>query len=120
MNSDPERPPETPQAEAPVIPPPIEQQHYAAPIQAKQSEGMAPTLIAFSIVFLVIAAALAIKGLYTLYDDSFSARIVGGDAYNFIIYAGRGTAQVCAGIVSAVIGATLAIFALIDTNKSKL
>jgi len=51
------------------------------------------------------------KGWYTLYDDSYNARIVGGDAYNFIIYATRGTALVCVGIVCAVLSVTFAVFA---------
>jgi hypothetical protein len=37
-------------------------------------------------------------------------KVVGGDAYNFIIYATRGTALVCIGIVCAVLSVTFAIF----------
>jgi len=40
----------------------------------------------------LVLAALVFGGvgLSTLYDNSYSARIVGGDAYNFIIYGARG------------------------------
>jgi hypothetical protein len=62
-------------------------------------------------VFVVAAVIFAGKGWYTLYDNSYDARIVGGDAYNYIIYATRGTALVCIGIVCAVLSVTFAVFA---------
>lgn len=48
-------------------------------------------------------------GLDILYTDSYSEKIVGGDAYNYIIYATRGTAWVCSGIISAVVGLICAV-----------
>ena len=67
---------------------------------------------------LILSAALIVAsiifgfvGLRTLYDDSYTARVVGGDAYNFIIYATRGTAFICAGVISAVLSVTFSIFA---------
>ena len=67
---------------------------------------------------LIIASLIfAGKGWYTLYDNSSDARIVGGDAYNFIIYATRGTAWVCIGIVCAVLSVTFAVFAHIQKSN---
>lgn len=61
--------------------------------------------------FLFIASvALAWFGLQFMYDNSWSNRVVGGDAYNFIIYATRGTAFVCAGIVSSVLALCCFVF----------
>jgi hypothetical protein len=60
---------------------------------------------------------LAIKGYQTAYDDSYTAKIVGGDAYNYIINAARGTAQVCIGIVCSGIAVTLALFASIAGQR---
>lgn len=51
----------------------------------------------------VTSVALAWFGLQFMYDNSYSNQVVGGDAYNYIIYATRGTAFVCAGIVSSVL-----------------
>lgn len=62
-------------------------------------------------LFIAVAIVFAGKGWYTVYDNSYSAQIVGGDAYNFIIYATRGTALVCVGIVCAILSATFAVFA---------
>lgn len=70
-----------------------------------------PIFSALSGLFIVAAMVFAGKGWYTLYDNSYGARIVGGDAYNFIIYATRGTAVICVGIVCAVLSVTFAVFA---------
>ncbi len=63
-------------------------------------------------LFAVIAVCLAMYGLRTIYDNSYSQQVVGGDAYNYIIYATRGTAFICAGIVSAVLSVTAALASL--------
>ncbi|MDB5661624.1 MAG: hypothetical protein JWS10_4239 [Cypionkella sp.] len=68
------------------------------------------TLIA--VLFALIGAGLAIYGLNIMYDNSYSQKVVGGDAYNYIIYATRGTGFICAGIVSAVLSVTAAIASL--------
>jgi hypothetical protein len=70
-----------------------------------------PVYLVVSVLLVVASLVFAGKGWYTLYDDSYNARIVGGDAYNFIIYATRGTALVCVGIVCAVLSVTFAVFA---------
>jgi hypothetical protein len=70
-----------------------------------------PVYSVVSGLLIVASLVFAGKGWYTLYDDSYNARIVGGDAYNFIIYATRGTALVCVGIVCAVLSVTFAVFA---------
>jgi hypothetical protein len=75
------------------------------------SHGNAPMFYVLSALAIVAAVIFAGMGLYKLYDDSYTARVVGGDAYNFIIYGTRGTAYVCAGIVCAVLSVTFALFA---------
>lgn len=67
--------------------------------------------VVISIMLIVAAVIFAGKGWYTVYDDSYKVRIVGGDAYNFIIYATRGTALICVGIVCAVLSITFSVFA---------
>lgn len=67
-------------------------------------------------VFVLVAVVFAVVGLYKLYDNTSDAQIVGGDAYNFIIYATRGTAFICAGIVCAVLSVTFAVFAHITLS----
>ena len=58
---------------------------------------------AIGLIFVAVAVITAIYGLQMMYDNSYSAKIVGGDAYNYIIHATRGTAWVCAGILSSVL-----------------
>jgi cell division protein FtsW (lipid II flippase) len=70
----------------------------------------------FSWLFMIVAVGCTIYGIRTVYSDDYSSKIVGGDAYNFIIYATRGTVWVCVGIVNAVIGLTFAMFA--NTSKN--
>lgn len=70
-----------------------------------------------SVLLIVAAIVFAGKGWYTVYDNSYSAQIVGGDAYNFIIYATRGTALVCVGIVCAILSVTFALFARMARQK---
>jgi hypothetical protein len=71
-----------------------------------------------SLLSMTIAVGFTVFGVYTLYNDSYSARIVGGDAYNFIIYATRGTAWICVGIVCSIIGLTFAVFANTSNNSN--
>ena len=77
---------------------------------ASSSNSAASSLQALSVIAIIAAIIFAGVGLYKLYDDSYTSKVVGGDAYNFIIYATRGTAYVCAGIVCAVLSVTLAVF----------
>jgi hypothetical protein len=69
----------------------------------------------FSILFLIAAVALTLYGLRVAYRYGTEAdKIVGGDAYNFIIMAARGTAWVCAGVVSALASVVFALFDVSD------
>ena len=70
-----------------------------------------PVLLLISVLFIVAPIIFA-RGWYTVYNNACDARIVGGDAYNFIIYATRGAALVCLGIVCAVLSVTFAILRL--------
>lgn len=65
---------------------------------------------------MLIAALLVIVGFDTMmtYDSGYgsSDKIVGGDAYNYIIRSNRGVGMVCAGIASAVVSTTLGLFSV--------
>ncbi|RLI46570.1 hypothetical protein DRO69_02795 [Candidatus Bathyarchaeota archaeon] len=63
-------------------------------------------LIFFSIIFLIVSVIFAFVGVCRMYTYG---HIVRGDAYNYIIIANRGIAWICVGIISAIIGCTLAI-----------
>ena len=67
----------------------IEQARLAEP--AVQKSNLSSVYSVVSGLLIVASLVFAGIGGYTVYDDSYNARIVGGDAYNFIIYATRGT-----------------------------
>lgn len=73
--------------------------------------AVAGLLVGLSIIFTCY-------GIYKMYDNSYSAQIVGGDAYNFIIYATRATAWICAGICAAVLSIAFTLFAKFLSSKS--
>lgn len=59
----------------------------------------------FAFLFYLAAVALTIFGvLNAYYDADREHRIVQGDAYNYIIFAGRGLIFVGSGIVCALLG----------------
>ncbi len=89
----------------------VEPSVTTSPTAQTQHSGNSSGHSVISVLFIIAALIFAGKGWYTLYDNSYDARIVGGDAYNYIIYAARGTALVCVGIVCAVLSVTFAIFA---------
>jgi len=60
---------------------------------------------AIAIVFYVAAVGLAAYGLFFAHQDIDShSSVVNGDAFNYMIFAARGTAMVGASIVIAIIG----------------
>jgi hypothetical protein len=67
-----------------------------------------------SVLFLIAAGLFTLYGLVEMYKYGPDDKVVGGDAYNYIIMAGRGTGLICAGVVSALIGLAIAIFDLTD------
>jgi len=67
-----------------------------------------------SYVFFILALVIGVKGCAYAQTD---ARIVGGDAYNYIIGAGQGTAIVCVAIIFALVGVIFAIFDLAEKIK---
>jgi hypothetical protein len=62
-------------------------------------------------VFALAGLGFLIFGIQNLYDDSYSRQVVGGDAYNFVIYGTRGTAWICGGIVMELIAIVFALYA---------
>ncbi len=59
-------------------------------------------------------------GLNTMYEYGDAQKIVGGDAYNYIIIANRGIGQVCVGIVSAVVGIGFVLVGTLVTLKEEV
>jgi hypothetical protein len=102
--------PETP---APGSPDPIEARTDWRPTPVVESPWVGFLVVA-AVVFLLAAGVLAYLGWATVFDESYKARIVGGDAYNYIISAGRGTAYACIGIVCALAAVTFALFAVLE------
>lgn len=74
-------------------------------IQADHANSVSAKTI-FAVLFYILAAILAIAGIATAYSD---ADVVGGDAFNFIIGAGRGAAWVGVAVVTAIIALGLQI-----------
>lgn len=74
-------------------------------IQADRANPVSAKTV-FAVLFYILAAILAISGIATAYSD---ADVVGGDAFNFIIGAGRGAAWVGVAIVAAIIALGLQI-----------
>lgn len=70
----------------------------------------------WSIIFLIVGAIFILNGLGTLSSED---RVVGGDAYNYIISASRGTGKVCAGLFFALVSVVIAIFDVGDRQKQK-
>ena len=69
-----------------------------------QSQGAKPRL-AFAIFFYSLAIVFLIVGLVLAYQDSnYETEIVGGDAYNYIIFTTRGIVWLSCAICSSIIG----------------
>jgi len=77
--------------------------------QKSSQDGASDILVFLAVCFAMTAIGLGWFGLDSLYNDSYERKVVGGDAYNFIIYATRGTAWVCSGIISALLGLICAV-----------
>ncbi len=86
----------------------------------KQPNNPNPSNRGWSALFLILSIIVGIGGCVSSRND---AEVVGGDAYNYIIGAGRGTAVVCVAIVFAIISLILAVYDLTNViiyyNKSK-
>jgi hypothetical protein len=87
-----------------------------SPITSEGSSPAAPDssgsgLTVFVVVFALAGLVFLIFGIQNLYDDSYSRQVVGGDAYNFVIYGTRGTAWVCGGIIMELIAIVFALYA---------
>tara|TARA_B100000035_G_scaffold123492_1_gene105045 strand:+ start:1096 stop:1302 length:207 start_codon:yes stop_codon:yes gene_type:complete len=58
-----------------------------------------------AIVLMALSIIFALWGIFTLLGTP--EKLLGGDAYNYITAAGRGTGLVCVGVVFAVLGNAL-------------
>ncbi len=70
-------------------------------------------------LFSAVAIGLGFYGLQIMYDNSYSAKIVGGDAYNYIIYATRSTAWLVSGVISAVLGLSCFVIETLAVHSQK-
>lgn len=68
-----------------------------------------------TIVLVSITTILVIFGLYVLYMGT--GKLVGGHAYNLIIYACRGTGIICVGIASALLANLCFRYSIIKEQK---
>lgn len=68
-----------------------------------------PNFVLMVGLLVCVSIGLMGYGLYQLYDFN-QEKIVGGDAFNFIIYSSRATAWICAGIVTMLIATVMAIY----------
>lgn len=85
----------------------------------EQSPGSA--VFFFAVIFYLIGIALAGYGLFVAFQDlNWENKIVGGDAYNYIIFSGRGAVIVGAGIVSSIVGLACQIHGHLDALKFRL
>ena len=58
-----------------------------------------------AIVLMAVSGLFALWGLFTMLGSP--AQLLGGDAYNYITAAGRGTGLICVGIIAAVLANAL-------------
>jgi hypothetical protein len=58
-----------------------------------------------TLILMVCAALFSIWGLFTMLGQP--EQILGGDAYNYLTAAGRGTGLICMGVVCAVLANAL-------------
>jgi hypothetical protein len=68
---------------------------------------------AWMIILYMAAIGFAVAGIYVMfyYDpEDLSTKIVGGDAYNYIIIGVRGVGLICVGIISSLIATGIAIY----------
>ncbi len=70
----------------------------------------------WSILFLMVGAIFVLIGLRTLLSED---RVVGGDAFNYMISASRGTGEICAGLFFALVSVAIAIYDVGDKQKQK-
>ena len=95
--------------------------------QATQPAGEGSPALVFAALFYLLAVGLAIAGFVVAYQDSnYANSIVGGDAYNYIIFAGRGMTWMGAAIAATVLGLgcqlagyTSRLEHLLDRTKAK-
>ena len=72
-----------------------------------------------AIILYFLAVIIAIYGLYTAYQTPTSiSKIVGGDAYNYIIFASRGIVLVGFGILISIIGLAIQLSSKVERKPA--
>lgn len=89
-------------------------------VQSHKEEAPGSSSAYMASLCIGLGAILAAIGLGYSFNYSDADRLVGGDAYNMIIIAQRGTAIVCCGIASACIGIVWALFSIRYAILSKI
>lgn len=88
-------------------PPSAETRSQTDPQYENAGEGLA----ALAVILVVLSFIFLGVGLYRMYNyDDANDKVVGGDAYNYIILGIRGLAFIGIGIASAVISVVCAVF----------
>jgi hypothetical protein len=81
-----------------------------SPIQQESVPGSG--YLSISWLFIAIAIGFVIWGMVRMFTyDELSDKLVGGDAYNYIVLTIRGVGLIAVGCASAALAATFAIFA---------
>lgn len=87
-------------------------ENYQQTSNSKYSRGSSTALF-FSVLFYFLSIILAIVGLVLAYQDSnTNTAIVGGDAYNYIIFVGRGIAFIVTAVIFSIFGLSCQILHL--------
>jgi hypothetical protein len=84
------------------------------------SESPSAIWYLFAAIMAVTAVLLTISGLNTAYTYNDASKVVGGDAYNFIIIAVRGACWIGAGIITAIFSAMFAVIGVLRGLPSHL
>lgn len=96
----------------PQLTPPLNNDIVISVPQEKPKANQFSVWRLFSALFLIAAVIFCGVGLKEMYSYGYDDKIVGGDAYNYIIIAARGTGLICAGVLSSVIGLTMGVYEL--------
>lgn len=88
--------------------------HRFSLVELRNLKGTSPptveggrALVGWAIAFWVAGLGAGVVGFWRLYGED---RIVGGDAYNYMISATRGVGWICAGILCAALSCALILF----------
>lgn len=80
--------------------------------ESTQPSSIGTVSIGGAIAFAILAIVLCASGIYRMYSYGYDDRIVGGDAYNYLIITNRGIGLICGSIVLMLISCALLLLAI--------